>query len=66
MGAGLRLFGLSKGDVAVGGGAMFSWVKDLQKLRVGDVVSGTNDINTDLKFNSRPKVGGYFAIQYKF
>ncbi len=66
LGAGLRLFGLSKGDVAIGGGAMFAWVKDLQKLHVGDVVTGTNDINSDLGFSSRPRVGGYFAIQYKF
>jgi hypothetical protein len=66
LGGGVRLFGLSKGDIAVGGGAMFAWVKDLQKLKVGDVITGTNDINSDLSFNSRPKVGGYFAIQYKF
>jgi hypothetical protein len=66
MGGGIRLFGLSKGDVAIGGGAMFAWVKDLQTLKVGDVVTGTNAINTDLSFNGSPKVGGYFAIQYKF
>src|SRR5208282_1688480 len=66
LGGGIRLFGLSKGDVALGGGAMFAWVKDLQHLKVGDVIGGTNDINSDLGFSGLPKVGGYFAIQYKF
>jgi len=66
LGGGLRLFGLSKGDVAVGGGAMFGWYKDLNKLHVGDVVTGTQAIQSDLTFISAPKVGGYVAIQYKF
>ena len=66
VGGGLRLFGLGKGDVAIGGGAMFAWFKDLQKLKVGDVVTGTTQIDTDLGYSSRPKLGGYFAIQYKF
>jgi len=65
-GGGLRLFGLGKGDVAIGGGAMFAWYKDLQKLKVGDVVTGTTQIDADLGYSSRPKLGGYFAIQYKF
>ena len=66
LGGGIRLFGLGKGDVAVGGGAAFTWVKDLQKLKVGDAVTGTNDINSDLGFSGTPRVAGYFAIQYKF
>jgi hypothetical protein len=66
LGGGVRLFGLGKGDVAIGGGAMFAWYQDLQKLKVGDVISGTNDINSDLGYISTPKVGGYFALQYKF
>jgi hypothetical protein len=66
VGGGLRLFGMGKGDIAIGGGGMFAWYKDLQKLKVGDVISGTNDINADLGYLSRPKIGGYFAIQYKF
>jgi hypothetical protein len=66
VGAGIRLFGLGKGDVAIGGGAMFGWYKDLQKLKVGDVVTGTKDITADLGYISTPKIGGYFAIQYKF
>ena len=66
IGGGLRLFGLGKGDFAIGGGIMAAWYKDLQKLKVGDVISGTNDINADLGFISRPKFGPYFVFQYKF
>jgi len=66
IGGGVRLFGLGKGDVAIGGGGMFAWYKDLQKLKVGDVISGTTSIDADLGFASRPKVGAYVAIQYKF
>jgi hypothetical protein len=66
VGVGLRLFGIGKGDIAIGGGGMFSWVKDLQKLKPGGVVSGTKDIDADLGYSSRPKLGGYFVIQYKF
>lgn len=66
LGGGVRLFGLGKGDVAIGGGAMFAWYQDLQRLKVGDVITGTNDINSDLGYISTPKVGGYFSLQYKF
>jgi hypothetical protein len=66
IGAGIRLFGLGAGDVAIGGGAMFGWVKDLQKLKVGDVVAGTKDIESDLGYRATPEKGGYFVIQYKF
>jgi hypothetical protein len=63
-GGGVRLFGLPKGDVALGGGAMFAWVKDLRRLRVGDPVGGTTDIETDLHY--RRRFGYYLALQYKF
>jgi hypothetical protein len=66
LGGGFRLFGLSKGDVAVGGGLLLGWYKDLKTLHVGDVISGTNDINNDLAYISTPKPAGYFAVQYKF
>lgn len=66
VGGGFRLFGLGKGDIALGAGVMGAWYRDLQKLKVGDVVSGTNDITSDLGFISRPKFGGYLTIQYKF
>ena len=66
VGGGLRLFGAGKGDVAIGGGWMFGWVKDLQKLKVGDVVTGTKDIEADLGYATRPKTSGYIVIQFKF
>lgn len=66
VGGGVRLFGLGKGDIALGGGAMVAWYQDLKKLKVGDVISGTNDITSDLGFISSPKIGGYVTIQYKF
>ena len=66
VGGGFRLFNLPKGDLAIGGGIMAAWYKDLDKLHPEDVISGTNDINTDLKLIDRPKFGPYFVIQYKF
>jgi hypothetical protein len=66
VGGGFRLFGAGKGDFAIGGGIMAGWYKDLQKLKVGDVIKGMNDINSDLGFISRPKFGPYFVFQYKF
>ncbi len=66
LGGGLRLFGLGKGDIALGGGAMFAWVKDLQKLKEGSIVQGQAEIDADLGYSSQPKIGAYFTIQYKF
>lgn len=63
-GGGLRLFGLPRGDVALGIGAMIGWVKDLGSLRVGDAVGGTADIEADLRYAQRQ--GFYAALQYKF
>lgn len=65
-GGGVRLFGAGTGDVALGAGAMFAWVKDLQKLSVNDVVSGTKDIAADLGYAARPRAAWYFVLQYKF
>ena len=45
---------------------MIAWYKDLQKLKVGDEVTGTNDITSDLGLITLPKVGGYLGIEYKF
>lgn len=66
LGGGLRLFGLGKGDLAIGGGVMFAWVKDLRALKDGDPVSGTKDIEADLAFESKPRTKGYLSILYKF
>lgn len=66
VGGGIRLFGLGKGDVALGGGAMFGWYKDLKTLTVGSPIKGTTDIDNDLTYISAPKTSGYLTIQYKF
>jgi hypothetical protein len=64
IGGGFRIPGAS--GFAIGGGGMFAWVKDLQALSVGQVVSGTAAIEADRGFNSQPTIGGYFTIQYTF
>ena len=63
-GGGIRLFGLPKGEVALGAGGMLAWVKDLRTLHVGDPVGGTSDIEEDLHYERRH--GWYAALQYKF
>lgn len=66
LGGGIRLFGLGKGDFAVGGGLLLGWYKDLQKLKVGSVISGTADIDADLGYINTPKPAPYITLQYKF
>jgi hypothetical protein len=65
-GGGIRLFRVSGGDVALGGGWVQAWAKDLSGLKPGDVVTGTADITAHLtawtELHRRP----YFVIQVKF
>jgi hypothetical protein len=65
LGGGIRLLHVGKGDFAIGFGAAFPWVRQLQKLNVGDVVGGTKDIEDDLQFQ-RFGTHSYIALQYKF
>lgn len=62
LGGGIRIPGAS--GFAIGGGAMFAWTKDLQTLKVDQVVSGTAAIEADKGYWLT--IGGYFTIQYKF
>ena len=64
VGGGVRLFGLPKGEVALGAGWMMAWVKDLRSLADGDVIGGTRDIEADMRYFLRN--GLYLALQYKF
>jgi hypothetical protein len=64
IGGGIRFFGTKTG-LGIGGGLMYAWVKDLQTLQVGSVVTGTAQIDAD-KTRLRGKAGGYFTIQYQF
>jgi hypothetical protein len=61
-GLGLRFTRPKRLALSVGG--ILAWVKDLDKLRVGGPVSGTAEIEADLK--AQPTVKGYFALQYTF
>ena len=65
-GGGLRLFGAGKGDVAIAGGAIFAWVKELKTLKEGDPISGQKDIDADLGFDGLPEIRPYIAILIKF
>lgn len=66
LGGGLRLWGLGSGHVAIGGGAMFGWIKDLHDLKEGQKVADLATIEADLRYRSGPKRGAYFVVQYKF
>jgi len=52
--------------LALSGGVAMSWIRVLDKLKVGDRVSGTDDIEKDLKteFSWPPKP--YIGIQFNF
>ena len=63
-GLGMRVhFGKTRLGLSLGYG--FAWIKRLDELRVGDKVSGTADIDKDLKYKFvTPKP--YVGIQYNF
>jgi len=62
LGIGFRLnSGLKRLAFSVGGAS--SWIKKLNKLKIGDKVSGTADIEKDYIYDfKKPKI--YFGIQY--
>lgn len=51
--------------ITITGGLAMTWVKELDKLKVGDKISGTDDIDKDLTFQFA-KPTGYIGIQYNF
>lgn len=59
-GLGLRFWRLS-----ISVGRMVTWSKDLDHLKVGDEVTGTAQIDSDLKLTRAP-TAWYGAIQYSF
>jgi hypothetical protein len=61
-GAGLR-FTQAKG-LGIAGGLLIGWVEELAKLHVGSPVTGTSDIEKDLKLEQH--FSYYFALQYSF
>lgn len=51
---------------AIAGGIAMTWIKELDKLKVGDKITGTDDIDKDYKYSSAPKFTPYVALQYNF
>ncbi len=75
IGGGVRLFHSAKGDFGIGYGYVNAWVKQLQKLKPGDVVSGQAALDKDLKFqrlgdgkafDDDSRWHHYINLQYKF
>jgi hypothetical protein len=52
--------------LAISGGVAMTWIKELDKLKVGDKITGTDDIDKDYKYSSAPKFSPYVGIQYNF
>lgn len=52
--------------LTISGGLAMSWLQELDKLKVGDKISGTADIEKDLKTGIAPKFSRYIGIQYNF
>jgi hypothetical protein len=66
VGGGLRFSNNSKNRIRITGGLAMTWIKELDKLKVGDKVPGTADIDEDLKYSSSPKFSPYVGLQYNF
>ncbi len=49
--------------LAIAGGVAMTWIKELDKLKVGDKISGTAEIENDYKYSSSPVLTPYFGIQ---
>jgi hypothetical protein len=69
VGGGLRFSNRSNNSVSrirITGGLAIAWIEELDKLKVGDKVLGTADIDNDLKYSGFPKFSPYVGLQYKF
>ena len=66
VGAGLRFSNNSTNRMRITGGLAMTWIKELDKLKVGDKVLGTADIDNDLKYSISPKLSPYIGLQYNF
>lgn len=52
--------------LAVSGGFAGTWIKTLSTLKVGDPVSGTADLDKDIKYEFSFPLKPYLGIQYNF
>ncbi len=63
-GGGLRFTGSVK--CAISFGAIFTWRKELDELKIGDTIDGTAKLEDDLKYRLQKKPGFYIGLQYNF
>jgi len=65
-GGGLRFSNNAKNRIRVTGGIAMTWIKELDKLKEGSLISGTDDIEKDMKFKIEPVFSPYVSLQYNF
>lgn len=63
-GGGLRIG--NSNAFCITGGVALTWMRELQTLKVGDRVSGTAELEKDLKYEFSFPLKGYIGIQYNF
>jgi flagellar biosynthesis chaperone FliJ len=63
-GGGLRIGNTNAFSIT--GGVALTWVRELQTLKVGDRISGTTELENDLKYEFSFPLKGYIGIQYNF
>ncbi len=51
---------------AISGGLAMTWIKELDKLKEGDTITGTDDIDKDLKYQFSWPPKPYIGLQYNF
>lgn len=52
--------------LSISAGVAMTWIKELDKLKVGDKITGTDDIDKDYKYSSAPIFTPYLGLQYNF
>jgi hypothetical protein len=57
---------LGTNRITISGGVAMTWIKELDKLKVGDKISGTSDIEKDLKYQFSWPPKPYIGLQYNF
>lgn len=57
---------LGTNRISISGGIAMTWVKELQNLKVGDPISGSVELENDLKYSFIWPPKPYIGIQYNF
>lgn len=65
-GVGLRFNSNASSHFAISGGFASTWVKTLDKLKIGDTVTGTADIDKDITYEFHFPLKPYIGLQYNF